>query len=111
MAKQLTIELPKDTPREDVDSIQAELTQLSGVKGTGVYTPKGLIIDDIWLWVKLSEVVVPLVLKIADALRKRRIEKATIVLPNGAKLEADKATAEEIQRLMLATGTTAPKSS
>ena len=110
MAKQLTIELPKDTPKDEVDALQAELKQLDGIRGTGVYTPKGLIIDDILLWAKVADVVVPLVLKVVDAMRRRKIEKATIVLPNGTKLDVDKASAEEIQRLMLAAGATAPQS-
>jgi hypothetical protein len=104
MASQLTIQLPKDTPQAEVGAIEMELKQLAGVKGAGVYTPKGGALADPMIWLKASEIIVPLILKIVDALRKRRIEKATIELPNGAKLETDKATAEEIQRLMSAVG-------
>ena len=59
------------------------------------------------LWVKLAAAAVPMITQIVDMLRKRRIERATITLPNGVKLETDKATAEEIQRLMNTAGKTA----
>lgn len=102
MATQLTIELPKGTASEHVDALQAELRQLSEVKGAGIYTPRGVGPEDIMLWVKVAAAITSLVPQIVDMLRKRRIEKATITLPSGAKIEVDKATASEIQKLIAA---------
>jgi len=107
MANQLTIELPRETPQAEVDAIQAELKRLPDVKGTGLYSPRGVAPADLMLWVKLAAAAVPMITQIVDMLRKRRIERATITLPNGVKLETDKATAEEIQRLMNTAGKTA----
>jgi hypothetical protein len=102
MVTQLTIELPKETPSEHVDAVQAELQQLSGVKGSGLYTPRGVGPEEIMLWLKAASALAPLVLQVVDMLRKRRIERATIALPSGAKIEVDKATAAEIEQLIAA---------
>jgi hypothetical protein len=102
MASQLTIELSKEIPAAEVEAIQTELRQLADIKGAGVYTPKGLGPEELMIWVKLAGAVVPLVMQVVEMLRKRRIEKATITLPNGSKIEVDKASAEEIERLMAA---------
>jgi hypothetical protein len=106
MASQLTIELPKETPAAEVEAFQTELRQLADIKGAGVYTPKGIGPEEILIWVKLIAAAVPVVMKVVDMLRKRRIVKATITLPNGLKLEVDQATAAEIERLMAAAGAT-----
>ncbi len=102
MSTQLTIELPKETSPADVDALQAELRQMSDVKGSGIYTPRGIGPEEILMWVKAASAIAPLVSQVIDMLRKRRIEKATITLPSGAKIEVDKATAGEIQRLIQA---------
>lgn len=102
MASQLTIELPKETPAAEVEAFQAELRQLAEIKGAGLYAPKGVGPEGLIIWVKLIEAAVPLVVQVVDMLRKRRIEKAIITLPSGSKIEVDKATAEEIQRLVAA---------
>ena len=102
MATQLTIELPKETLPADVEELQAELRQLSDVKGTGVYTPRGLGPEDIMVWIKVAGAIVALIPQVVDMLRRRRIEKATITLPSGAKIEVDKATAAEIEKLVAA---------
>src|SRR5512142_56616 len=105
MATQLTIELPKETPAAHVDALQVELRQLSDVKGSGLYTPRGTGPDDIMMWIKVAGAIAALVPQLVDMLRKRRIEKATITLPSGAKIEVDKATATEIQQLIAASQT------
>jgi hypothetical protein len=43
-----------------------------------------------------------LVPKLVDLLRRNKIEKATITLPSGAKIEVDQATAAEIEKLVAA---------
>jgi len=102
MATQLTIELPKETAPADVDALQAELKQLSDIKGSGLYTPRGVGPEDIMVWIKVAGAIATLIPQVVDLLRKRRIEKATIALPSGAKIEVDKATAAEIQQLIAA---------
>jgi hypothetical protein len=99
---QLTIELPKETPSEHVAALQADLKQLSDVKGSGVYTPRGVGPEDIMVWVKVAGAIAPLVPLLVDMLRKRRIERVTISLPNGTRIEVDKATAMEIEQLVAA---------
>jgi hypothetical protein len=102
VASQLTIELPRESPAAEVEAFQVELRQLADIKGAGLYAPKGIGPEEILIWVKLIGAVVPLVVQVVDMLRKRGIEKATITLPNGSKIEVDKAMAEEIERLMAA---------
>lgn len=102
MATQMTIELPKETPVADVDALKTELEELSGVKGAGVYTPRGIGPEEIMIWVKLASAIAPLVTQVIEMVRKRRIEKATITLPSGTKIEVDKATAAEIEKLIQA---------
>ncbi|MBN9661397.1 MAG: hypothetical protein J0H49_24595 [Acidobacteria bacterium] len=110
MSANLTIELPKETPAAEVDALQTELKLLADVRGAGVYEPKGLGPVELIMWVKLAAVAAPMIMQLIDTLRKRRIEKAVVTLPNGSKIEIDKATAEEIERLMRATpATTAAK--
>jgi hypothetical protein len=105
VATQLTIELPKETPSAHVDALQAELRQLSDVKGSGVYTPRGIGPEEIIMWVKVAGAIASLIPPLVEMLRKRRIEKATITLPSGAKIEVDKATATEIEQLIAASQT------
>ena len=102
MATQLTIELPKETRPADVEALQSELKQLSDVQGAGRYKPRGLAPEDIMVWVKVAGAIAPLISQVVDMLRRRRIEKATITLPSGAKIEVDKASADEIQKLVAA---------
>jgi hypothetical protein len=102
MATQLTIELPNETPSADVEALQAELKGLSDVKGSGQFTPRGFGPEEIMLWIKVAGAIATLVPKVVELLRKRRIEKAVITLPNGTKIEVDNVTAEEIQKLIAA---------
>ena len=49
-----------------------------------------------------AAVIAPLINQVVETLRKRRIEKATITLPSGAKIEVDKASAAEIAQVIAA---------
>ncbi len=100
MQNNITITLPKTTPPEEVAAIQKELGSLKEVKASGVFKPKGIAPADIKIWVDLAVLVMPLISTVVEMLRKHKIEKTTITLPNGTKLETDKATAEEIDRLV-----------
>ncbi len=100
MADQITIELPKDTSPADIDAIQTALKQLPDVKGAGVYKQEGLRLRTSMLWVKLAATALPVIAQIVDMLRKKMIQRASITLPSGLKVDADKATVEEIQQLL-----------
>jgi hypothetical protein len=101
MSTQLTIELPKETLPADVEALQTELKQLSEIKGAGLYTPRGAAPGDILVWIKAVGEIAPLIVPlVVEVLRRRKIEKAVISLPSGAKIEVDKATAAEIQQLI-----------
>ena len=102
MQSNITITLPRTTPPEEIAAIRKELVSLREVKDSGVFKPKGITPADIKIWVDVAGVVVPLVRTIVEMLRKRKIEKATITLANGTRLETDRATAEEIERLVTA---------
>lgn len=104
MQNNVTITLPKSTPPEEIAAIQRELRSIQDVKASGVFKPKGISPADIKIWVELAGLVLPLITSVVDMLRKHKIEKATITLPNGTKLETDKASAEEIDRLVHAAG-------
>ncbi len=110
MQNNITITLPKTTPPEAIAALQAELETLREVKASGVFKPKGITPADVKIWVDLAALVLPLITKVVDMLRKRKIEKATITLPNGTKLETDKATAEEIERLVTSAAASASAS-
>jgi hypothetical protein len=102
----LSIEFPRGTPADTVQSVAAELDQLDEVDETTAPTERSVIAAALLLVNVAGPVLqnvataVPVVQKIIESLRGRGVTGATIELPDGTKISVDNASAEDIERLV-----------
>jgi hypothetical protein len=102
----LSIEFPRGTPADTVQSVAAELDQLDEVDETTAPTERSVIAAALLLVNVAGPVLqnvataVPVVQKIIESLRGRGVTGATIELPDGTKISVDNASAEDIKRLV-----------
>jgi hypothetical protein len=105
----LSIEFPRGTPPDTLQSVADELDQLDEVDETSAPTERS-VIGAALLLVNVAGPVLqnvatalPVVQKIVEALRGRGVTGATIELPDGTKISVDNASAEDIERILEAT--------
>jgi hypothetical protein len=102
----LSIEFPRGTPADTVQSVAAELDQLDEVDETTAPTERSVIAAALLLVNVAGPVLqnvataVPVIQKIIESLRGRGVTGATIELPDGTKISVDNASAEDIERLV-----------
>jgi hypothetical protein len=102
----LSIEFPRGTSADTVQSVAAELDQLDEVDETTAPTERSVIAAALLLVNVAGPVLqnvataVPVIQKIIESLRGRGVTGATIELPDGTKISVDNASAEDIERLV-----------
>jgi ferric-dicitrate binding protein FerR (iron transport regulator) len=110
----LSIEFPRGTSPDTVQSVATELDQLDEVDETSAPTERS-VIGAALLLVNVAgpalqsvATALPVVQKIVEALRGRGVTGATIELPDGTKISVDNASAEDIERILEAAKKTSP---
>jgi hypothetical protein len=104
----LSIEFPRGTPADTVQSVAAQLEQLDEVDRTDAPTERS-IVGAALLLVNVAGPVLqnvatalPVIQKIIESIRGRGVTGATIELPDGTKISVDSASAEDIERILAA---------
>ncbi len=102
----LSIEFPRGTPPDTVQSVADELDRLDEVDETNAPTERSVIGAALLLVSVAGPVLqnvataLPVVQKIIEALRGRGVTGATIELADGTKISVDSASAEDIERIL-----------
>ena len=102
----LSIEFPRGTPPDTVQSVADQLEQLEEVDQTDTPTERS-IVGAALLLVNVAGPVLqnvatalPVVQKIIESIRGRGVTGATIELPDGTKISVDNASAQDIERIL-----------
>lgn len=102
----LSIEFPRGTPSDTVQSVADELEQLEQVDETNTPTERSvigvalLLVNVAGPVLEHAATALPVVQKIVEAIRGRGVTGATIELPDGTKISVDNASAEDIERIL-----------
>jgi len=110
MEERFSITLPEGTP-EAIGEIEQLLNGIEAVEEvTAVSSRSGLDPATINLWIQVAAGVlgavgtaVPIIQKIKEIFRKKKVYGAKIKLPGGAEISIDETSAEEIVKLLQAT--------
>jgi hypothetical protein len=108
MIRGFEIEFPPDTSSATAEGVAGEVAGLGeDVAGAGTRVSKGPVTDTILAWVQIAEpataavsAVAALVGKVVNLIRRKGLTGVAITLPGGAKVEADHASVEGIERLV-----------
>ena len=110
MTNTFTISLPQSTSVDQRGDIESALRADSAVDDAGRFEPRGVDPASILLWVQIAGGVitattatVALVERMVKLLRGKGIKGATITLPDGAVLQVDSASTNDIEQLLKAT--------
>lgn len=101
MADTIDLEFPDGMPKEVAASLAEELKRIQGVKSAGVSTARGLDPASLMAWVKLASAAAPVVTALIAWIRGKGLKKVKLKLGD-ITIEADSASAAEIQRLVKA---------
>lgn len=105
MSTVLEIELPPSVSEEEQAELEKALRQLDDVDDAGPTGTRAIDPASIGLWIKLAADALglaPAVGKVVELIRGRRIEGATLKLPDGIEISVDRASVEDIERLLAA---------
>ena len=108
MSQTLKIKLPDNTPMAEAKAIQAELKEVEGIKNAGSLNSRGGIDPaSVMAWIQVGTTVLstassfePLVKKIGGIFNKRSMKGVTLEGPGGVKISLDKASSEDVQKLL-----------
>src|SRR5512142_985399 len=102
----LSIEFPRGTSADTVQSVAADLDRLDEVGETEAPTERSVIAAALLLVNMAGPVLqnvstaAPVIQKIIESIRGRGVTGATIELPAGTKISVDNASAEDIERIL-----------
>ena len=104
-----SVNLPKNTPKDQAKLIQKTLKEIQGVKDAGSDDARGIDPARVMLWVQTSSGLLgaagtgaSIVKKVAETIRGKGISGASIELPGGVKISVDNASASDIERIISA---------
>lgn len=107
MEDSFTITFPKTTSKNDVKAIKDTLVQLNAVEDMVALNARSVDPASIAVLVELVSgslvaisTAVPLVKKVVETIRSKKIKGVTIKFPNGMEISVDKASVAEIQQLL-----------
>jgi hypothetical protein len=102
----LSIEFPRGTPQETVQSVAVDLDQFDEIAETSGGAERSvlgaalLLVNVAGPVLQNAATALPLVQKIVELLRGSGVSGATIELPNGTKISVDNASAADIERIL-----------
>jgi hypothetical protein len=105
MSTVLEIELPPSVSDEEQAELEEALRQLADVDDAGPTGTRAIDPVSIGLWIKVAADALGLaaaVGKVVGLIRGRRIEGATLKLPDGTEISVDRASVADIERLLAA---------
>ena len=117
-----TIELPPDVPEQELDALEAEVRRIDEVEDAGPTASRAIDPAAIGLWIETAGGIlasvgtaIPVIEKVLALVRGRGIQGAKITFAdeNGAPItiEAERASARELERLISAARSTSSPSS
>jgi hypothetical protein len=105
MSTVLEIELPPSVSEEERAELEEALRQLDDVADAGPTETRAIDPASIGLWIKLAADALglaPAIGKVVGMIRGRQIEGAKLKLPDGTEISVDRASVEDIERLLAA---------
>jgi hypothetical protein len=107
MSQVLKIRLPEDSEQVNLKEIETELKQVDGVKYAGSAKARGGELETALLVVQLigqvmsaASTAYPTIQKIGSIFHRKGLKGVTVEGPNGIKISLDKASPEDVQKLV-----------
>ncbi|MBI4313026.1 MAG: hypothetical protein HY681_14795 [Chloroflexi bacterium] len=103
------VQLPKTVSKSDARALQDALKQVNGVANAGSLAARGVDPGTVMLWVQAAggtlnaaSKALPLLKQVVETIRGKSVTGVTLEFPGGMKLSVDKASPEDIERLVKA---------
>lgn len=112
MSDTFTIEFPADVSDSELESIQAQLREMSEVEDAGSMNARSIDAQSLMLWVQIATSAVglisagvPLVQRVVEMIRGKGLKGVKLMLSDGTSFSADEISAAELEKVLKASKT------
>src|SRR5260370_29901613 len=112
MSDTFTIEFPAEVSDSELESIQAQLREMSEVEDAGSMNARSIDAQSLMLWVQIATSAVglvsagvPLVQRVVEMIRGKGLKGVKLMLSDGTSFSADEISAQELEKVLKASKT------